>query len=306
MAVSDSSRQRPKNNSCWSWIRTALGVAVTVGDLCAAGRPLQDPSQNAAGRDVQPASATEIRRKACQLTAAERRNNISFVNDAVAYAIYAVLSNNAYAGGAQFSLTSDWRRVELFETVGTDTGLALALFEHVVAGKPVEVVIAFRGTDERRDWVQNLVPFFRRQIVPAERNFERIREKYKASDVRFVATGHSLGGGLALHLSFRYPDVSAIVFNASPVAKPGPNPLPNARVNIWETKEILSSVRKIARFRWPRTKQVTFEFEPGYGIEKALAKHGIYSFALNMLRLASEAPGAPDDIRLLFHANCRN
>src|SRR5436853_1368489 len=53
-------------------------------------------------------AAPAIRNLACKLTQSELEQNLSFIDDAGLYAIYAVLSNNAYAG-PQLPLPHEWR-----------------------------------------------------------------------------------------------------------------------------------------------------------------------------------------------------
>lgn len=78
-----------------------------------------------------------------------------------------------------------------------------------------EVVLAFRGTQNKRDFLpdvaialgmQSLNPRFR----AAERLFDHARSKYPGC--RVLATGHSLGGALAIYLS-RKRYIMSYVFN---------------------------------------------------------------------------------------------
>ena len=249
----------------------------------------------------------------CRLPKDDIERNASFIDDSANYAIYALLSNNAYKREKQeqFSLPSqEWRHRDDFIPEGTEAGLELKVFEKVIEGKPVEVVVAFRGTDDLKDWRQNLSPQFlfpkKRHTDLAEKNFERLRGLYEGQQVRYVATGHSLGGGLALHLSFKYPDVSAIAFNSSPRVEPGLTSARgvNARIIIWESNEALSYLRPLAKIRWGTVKEVKFDFQPGH--LGAIKQHGMYALALSMLKLGCETslPTAAS-LKSLLGENCQ-
>ena len=142
-------------------------------------------------------SAHADNRSCVPLTARQVQKNQRVAADAAKYATYAILSNDAYSRAKRIPLPKGWVEVEELRETKTAAGLELAVYEMRDGAKLVEAVVAFRGTDERKDWIQNLIPFFRNQIPPAEEAFARIVDRYKGQDVRLVATGHSLGGGLA-------------------------------------------------------------------------------------------------------------
>jgi hypothetical protein len=95
-------------------------------------------------------------------------------------------------------------------------------------GDRILVLVAFRGTYPVdtyhfvRDWLSNASWFFRWLPVAdhyddARRAFEKIRAEVlaeaKGRPVNFVATGHSLGGGLAMHIASNYHHYPYDVFN---------------------------------------------------------------------------------------------
>ena len=89
-----------------------------------------------------------------------------------------------------------------------------------------EVVIAFRGTWGYKDWVYGNSHWLTR-FLPMEDQYSRARAAVERvfdrfsqdtpSATRFVATGHSLGGGLAQHALYSYPGkiAQAIAFDPS-------------------------------------------------------------------------------------------
>ena len=222
------------------------------------------------------------------LTARQVRKNVALADQAASLAPYAIMSNNVYAGlGRAIPLPHGWSEVKELGRELKSVSLALAVFERRDHGKLAEVVVAFRGTDERRDWIQNLVPFFREQIPPASAEFERILSRYREPSIKVVATGHSLGGGLAFHMSFVYPHVEAIAFNSSPVTKAGTKlQRGNARTSVWESGEILQAPRNPVnwlRIRWRETRRVEFRFLHGSPVKQ----HEIHRLALNLLKLGA-------------------
>jgi hypothetical protein len=88
------------------------------------------------------------------------------------------------------------------------------------------VLVAFRGTVSTswRDWFANFSWFtgvipIENEYAVARQVFASIREQVKSRSgdrpVSYVATGHSLGGGLAQHVAAGFPCVDAVVFDAS-------------------------------------------------------------------------------------------
>jgi pimeloyl-ACP methyl ester carboxylesterase len=132
-----------------------------------------------------------------------------------------------------------WRRVpELSISDGAghlecedDEGLAYHVWERTLDGRKF-VVLAFRGTSGTGDWKYGNLWWFGRfvfrdnQYTRARAHAEEIIRYYDEQAARgnlkpprFVATGHSLGGGLGQHVLYSFPDrvEQAIVFDPSSV-----------------------------------------------------------------------------------------
>jgi pimeloyl-ACP methyl ester carboxylesterase len=235
--------------------------------------------------------------------------NASHVGAAAKYAIYAVLSDMAYERDAEsaFNLPAEWKVVEDLKPEGDTHGMGVRVFEHAEDGKPDEVVVAFRGTEPKdlQDWETNLLPFRRRQMPPAMSVFEAVTKRYEGKGVRFVTTGHSLGGGLALHITFHRADVRAVTFDPSPVTKPGRvwNRKANARVIVWQSKEILAVPRAFIRPSWGDIEKIPFHFSATR--THAIKRHGMHELALGMLGLAmTDMHPLPQGLNALIAANC--
>jgi hypothetical protein len=212
------------------------------------------------------------------------RNRHITASDAAQYATYAILSDSAYPRDHPIPLPPGWTKVG--EKLVPDTGLALVVCERHVGPDLAEVAVVFRGSDERTDWIHNLTPFFRIQVPPAEKEFTVIVDRYNRLGPKIVAAGHSLGGGLAFHMSFVYPNVEAIAFNSSPVTKAGSKVQPNKRTSIWESGEGLQAPRNavnFARIRWHDVKRVEVEFLTGSPVKQ----HRMGDLALNLTKLAA-------------------
>ncbi len=238
------------------------------------------------------------------LTSRQIRKNQAHTDDAVRLAPYAIMSNNAYARGeAAIPLPEGWQEIAELRQELPAVGLAFAVFEKHEGSKLVEVVVAFRGTDDKKDWIQNLVPFHRVQVPPASEAFERILKRYEGQDVKVVATGHSLGGGLAFHMSFVYPNVDAVAFNSSPVTKAGLKlQKGNSRTSVWESGEIVQMIRNSvnwSRSRWHDVRRVEFRFVHGLPV----MQHGVDRLAMNLTKLgAMKSP----QLQAVIAARCGN
>lgn len=222
------------------------------------------------------------------LTSKQIQKNSTLAEEAVHLAPYAIMCNNAYARGEYFiPLPEGWKEIPEFRKEIPNIGLALAVFEKYENTKLTEVVVAFRGTDGMKDWIQNLIPLRRIQVVPASEDFERILRLYENQGPKVTTTGHSLGGGLALHMSFKYPNIDTIVFNSSPVTKAGLKIQEGSnRISAWESGEFLQIVRNLislVRPRWYPIRRIEFRFIHGWTI----TQHGMELFALNITKLGA-------------------
>ena len=109
---------------------------------------------------------------------------------------------------------------EPLRSEAAEAGLYLEVWE--TRTRPAVVAIAFRGTEpsDKEDWKANFrwflrfVPFYRDQYVVVSEGVgqalidtlkRRLTDGTLDRDVTLVATGHSLGGGLAQHLAYSLP-----------------------------------------------------------------------------------------------------
>ena len=131
---------------------------------------------------------------------------------AAEYAIYAMLSNNAYRDERyKFVLPNNWKEVRRHSDT---SGLDYQLYEKIVDQKVVEAVIVFQGTAELIDWTYGNVS--NKQYEYANPHIEYLSNYYISKGIPFKTTGHSLGGGLALYASYQFDEIKAIGFNSSP------------------------------------------------------------------------------------------
>ncbi len=169
-------------------------------------------------------------------------------------AIYAMMSANSYkkkSGRIRFDLQKlGWEQVDL-DGEPTDqpakkykfSGLAYNIYEKVGTNK---VVFAFRGTDSKNDYL-----FANFSIPPFNFQYRQARKavrKYliENSHKNVIATGHSLGGGLALSVSVHH-GIKAFTFDPSPRVFDGIGNMHEQaeRIIVYQKGDILNLARKI-------------------------------------------------------------
>ncbi len=107
-------------------------------------------------------------------------------------------------------------------------------------------VIAFKGTDEKIDWLDgNLAIGVSIPYKSAKKHVKNYMQKHP--DQKVVVTGHSLGGGLALSVSL-WEGVDAYAFNSSPRVFDGfeNHAAPAVRTAIYQEGDILQKLRRVS------------------------------------------------------------
>jgi len=281
----------------WPVERTALGItdANSAASVCSA------PEYADIRYEIAPGSRRCRDPKGC--------SDVEHVSKA--FLPYALASLHAYDARQRFKLTTldpEWKNTETFSHWN---GLAFEVYEKEMPDA-FEVLVAFRGTDTYaavipypNDFIANLswiTQYFNPwdQYRMARSEFRRIREKAianaKGKSVRFGATGHSLGGGLAQHIAAGFPCVSSVVFNSSCVVNDWRYSQPYSTsqiVNVQENRDWLSSViclpgRMLGWYEshqeyqanWVRDRVKDF----GDEIENALDQHSIGRITSSMVR----------------------
>lgn len=198
------------------------------------------------------------------------------------YFIYALMASNAYKDNAVFEI-EDWERVKRYES---RKGFGADIY---VNDRNKILTIAYRGTNwyEPQDWFfGNLNIYWKGQYEEAEQLVDMIYAEF--SGYKIVATGHSLGGGLALHTSLYANGVDAIVFNSSPRVFKGKSYLNSMskRIVISENGETLESLRR----KWPAFNNINIDGpydEFDFLKDLSIIEHGMYYLARGLTAVAS-------------------
>jgi hypothetical protein len=205
--------------------------------------------------------------------------------------IYALMSSNAYDNieTAHWVLTG-WDHLERNES---NSDLSFDVYRRELVNQPEDIVIAYRGTEGWKDWTNNLALIEPPQYREAFRHLRALR--VQRPQARITATGHSLGGGIALSMSLRVPGVAAVVFNSSPQLTLPLRRERNSRVHIFEIGEVLNPLnRTFLRLVLPRLSAYKFNFlDFTIHTVAPVQEHSMYLLSRALL-LAAIRAGSPD------------
>lgn len=215
-----------------------------------------------------------------------------------------------YAGFEEFPVTYD---------PPLPTGIGIKVFKRVKASTPetIDVIVAFRGTQltSARDWLSNFSWFMGGLPIATHYDSARLAMAqimrklaidHPTAKFRYVATGHSLGGGLALHVADGFPCVSSVGFNTSFVTNSYvyQTQYPNHRTSsIYEDRDILTSIRNsigltqsdTADYRWYLLKMKPCKNGQPSLICK-LDDHAMLPIVVGMARLTAACQADPAEI----------
>lgn len=189
-------------------------------------------------------------------------------------------------------------------------GLEYEVWGPINGTEEKEVVIVFRGTDFTTfgDWYSNL-RWLTRFIPLTWDQYDQVRDVTLAlvesikdqfgSDVRIIATGHSLGGGLAQQAGYMSADIDKVyAFAPSPVTGFYSVAREDRKKNkqgmdiyrIYEHGEVLAYLRLIMKMVYPVKKVDPKITEVRYDVMSEghiIKQHGMKRFACELHKIAS-------------------
>lgn len=189
---------------------------------------------------------------------------------AKAYALYAMMSSNAYQGLDSLRFPLEKIGWNLIYSISDDSGLAYDILEDENSD---EVVFAYRGTEslDFGDWFTN---FF--IVSPQPEIAYSALKTYINNHPRkhITLTGHSLGGGLAIGMSLRL-DLDAVVFDWSPRFFDG------FGLGIWGWKDC-SHAKRVAIFQKGEVLELVRSLSVLDNGEKILPDENIFEASFNI------------------------
>lgn len=212
-----------------------------------------------------------------------------------------------------------WEHVEALEPEGPcedELGLYYNVWVRDSEGWR-DVVVAFRGTWGGSDWTYGNLRWFTRpftaedQYERARRISQRVRAYFAAitrTPLRFYATGHSLGGGLAQDVLYDAPTSyrQAIVFDSSSITgftdqsiehrtqacACAPDLGSEARIyRVYESYEVLTHLRVWHKLVFPTNRHVQEVRFPFVDSPNLIGQHSMVKLARNLAKLAKDAGG---------------
>ena len=216
-----------------------------------------------------------------------------------------------------------WERISELEKAGACED-DLGLFYHVwkkESADAIDITLAFRGTWGVKDWYYGNARWFTRFITKDDQyrrseiyaksvidHFRTMTATHNSKKaLRFYATGHSLGGGLAQHVLYKYPRdfLQAYAFDPSSVTgftdQDGQTQIegcaclpelgPEARIyRVYESYEILANLRIVHKLFFPPTRHVHEIRFPFSNSTNLIGQHSMVKLANSLAIEAKKKP----------------
>lgn len=186
---------------------------------------------------------------------------------------YAQLSKNVYNKPFQYDVTKHFDKIKDYEN--RDLSFFATLYREKSTG---QFIFIYRGTDSLKDFQTGNNPFNQKQNKYALEIYDQSRDSLRFTNC--IVAGHSLGGGIATHISLNRNNVKSFSFNGSPVFR---NKLKiiNDRYSIVENGEVL----KIARIFGREADQLYTSI--GCSTGNAINQHDMQSLATCITQIAA-------------------
>ena len=219
------------------------------------------------------------------------------------YLLYAVASLNAYEDPEITRFVVE-RFDPTFKEIKMGEHNNLHYKVYLNDGDKPQVIVAFRGTrlGSVADWIANLS--WITGLLPISTAYDAARPEFRAiralvkerlgdRDVGYVTTGHSLGGGIAQHIAYGFPCVSAVVFDTSFVTNAYyyKQPYEPVTVHLHDRGDELTKLR---RTFWAEEDSERYRWYPLDLVPLGRMKHEIMRFAVGMAGMTTNCQlGAP-------------
>lgn len=200
----------------------------------------------------------------------------------------ALMSNNVYEDINDLYVLPDWN---LLLAINSRSGLDMHVYgDRNNIKDSSKIVFAFGGTKQLSDWKANF-SFVGYQPLQYKQAFDEVESIIKENpNAKFFATGHSLGGGIALNLAYQNPKVQSVVFNPSPRAffkRKYKIERERRPVVFLEKGEILTGATfKWTKFRLGNPEIVNFNALDYLGLGQNFSEHNMYDLSRTVLHIA--------------------
>lgn len=200
----------------------------------------------------------------------------------------ALMSNNVYEDLNKRYVLPDWN---LLLAMKSNSGLDMHVYgDRKNIKDSTKIVFAFGGTKQLNDWKANF-SFVGYQPLQYKQAFDEVESILNENtQAKILATGHSLGGGIAINLAYQNQRIQSVVFNPSPRAffkkkydiEPERQP-----VVFLEKGEILTGATfKWTGFRLGDAKIVNFNALDYLGVGQNFSEHNMYDLSRTVMHVA--------------------